>query len=85
MLPSCGSEGDIIKGFLDAAAEFANSKCWGSLVATVITHPASVEAVGADVFDGFIAQLRYGCVTINVPSTIPFVFPVLPWGAYPGE
>jgi len=84
VLPSCGSEGGI-KRFLEAAADFANNKCWGSLVATVIAHPASVKAVGDDVFEGFIAQLRYGCVTINVPSMIPFVFPALPWGAYPGE
>lgn len=79
------SSGDGIKGFLEAASDFANHKCWGSLVASVIAHPKSIDSVGKDAFDEFIAWLHYGCVTVNVPSMVPFVLPVLPWGAYPGE
>ena len=59
-------------------------RCWGTLVASVIVHPKTIQSVGAEAFDEFLAQLKYGCVTVNVSSTVPFALPMLPWGAYPG-
>uniref|UniRef100_A0A7R9VA42 Aldehyde dehydrogenase domain-containing protein n=1 Tax=Chlamydomonas euryale TaxID=1486919 RepID=A0A7R9VA42_9CHLO len=81
-LPAAPDSG--VASFLDAAADFANERCWGSLSCTVLCHPASRSAVGDDAWDGFLAKLRYGAIGVNVPSMIAFVVAGLPWGAFPG-
>lgn len=37
------------------------------------------------VFDQSIADLRYGCVTINTGALTGFAVTSLPWGGAPGE
>lgn len=39
----------------------------------------------AKALDEAVAGLRYGTITINVPSFVGYTFPKLSWGAFPGN
>lgn len=70
--------------FLEEAVRFANGTLWGTLVATLLVHPASLAdpALVAAV-DGAVAHLRYGTVTVNSAAFAAYHTQVLPWGAHP--
>ncbi|HYC31302.1 MAG TPA: aldehyde dehydrogenase family protein [Gemmatimonadales bacterium] len=72
--------------FLDAATRFANDRLWGTLSAGLVVHPRSMKdsALGAAV-EQAIGRLRYGVVTVNAWSGLPFVFGTPPWGAHPSS
>lgn len=71
--------------FLDKAVEFANNKLWGTLTATLVVHPKSLkDPVIGKAIEKAIAKLRYGIVTFNAFTGMPFGFASAPWGAYPG-
>ncbi|GAX81191.1 hypothetical protein CEUSTIGMA_g8624.t1 [Chlamydomonas eustigma] len=82
VLPGGGAD---LKRFLDDAASFMNSKCWGSLSCALIVHPKSIKAVGEDGFEDFLSKLQYGNIAVNLPTYVPFVIPTMPWGAFPGN
>jgi aldehyde dehydrogenase (NAD(P)+) len=71
--------------FLDRAVEFANNRLWGTLVADLVVHPATLKDPRiAEAVERAIARLRYGVVSVNTWSGFAFVFGTPPWGAYPG-
>ena len=72
--------------FLEAAVRFANDRLWGTLSAGLVVHPRSMKdpAVAAAV-ERAIAGLRYGTVTVNAWSGLPFAFATPPWGAHPSS
>jgi aldehyde dehydrogenase (NAD(P)+) len=72
--------------FLDAAVRFANEKLWGTLSAGLVVHPRTMkDPVTAAVVERAIAGLRYGTVTVNAWSGLPFGFATPPWGAHPSS
>jgi aldehyde dehydrogenase (NAD(P)+) len=70
--------------FLDAAVEFANDRLTGTLAAGIIVDPVTRNRLGSR-FDTAVADLRYGCVGVNVWTAFGFLEPRVPWGAYPGH
>lgn len=72
--------------FLERAVAFANDTLWGTLSATLLVHPASMEdpEIAAAV-DRAIAGLRYGSVAVNSWAALAYGLVVTPWGAYPGH
>jgi acyl-CoA reductase-like NAD-dependent aldehyde dehydrogenase len=72
--------------FLERAVAFANERLWGTLSATLVVHPASLrDRATAAAVERAIADLRYGCVTVNHWAGVGFGVGNLPWGAYPGS
>ena len=77
-LPGSGTE------FFDNAVEFANTRLYGTLGASIIVAPRERRRMGT-AFDDALARLRYGTIGVNVWSGIGFLIPGLSWGAYPGN
>lgn len=74
-----------VPDFLDQAVAFANDTVWGSLSASIIIHPRSLEdPATAAALERAIDNLRYGSVVVNHWSAIPYGVVSLPWGPYPG-
>lgn len=72
--------------FLDRAVELCNHTLWGTLNATVIVHPDSLDdPETAAAFERAVAQLRYGTVSINHWAAVGYGLAVTPWGAFPGH
>ena len=72
--------------FLDKAVDFANTRLWGTLSATLIVHPKTMKDPGtAEAVERAITRLRYGTVCLNAFPGMSFVFGTPPWGAYPGS
>jgi len=88
----CGVFGEVgldaprsVPDFIDQAVEFANERIWGTLSASIIVHPKSLEdPATAAALERAIDNLRYGSVVLNHWSALPYGFVSLPWGAYPG-
>ncbi len=70
--------------FLAAAVTFANERLHGTLGAGILIHPRTAATLG-DRFSRAVADLRYGCVGINVWTALGFLHPRATWGAYPGH
>ena len=71
--------------FLEAAVEFCNNRLWGTLNATLIVHPKSLQDSSTKAaFERAISKLEYGTVAVNTFPGLSFVFASAPWGAYPG-
>lgn len=71
--------------FLEAAVEFVNRRLWGTLNATLIVHPKSLQDPATKAaFERAISKLEYGTVAVNTFPGLSFVFASAPWGAYPG-
>ncbi len=72
--------------YIDRAVNFANERLWGSLNATIIVHPQSLqEPVVAAAIERAIANLRYGTIGINYWGGVSFTLGVTTWGAFPGD
>lgn len=70
--------------FLQAATEFANNRLWGTLNATLIVHPQTLEEANTNAaFEQAISQLKYGAITVNTFIGLLFCTGA-PWGAYNG-
>ena len=79
-------EASGVADFLPRAVEFCNEVLWGTLNATILIHPRSVEeAARHGALEQAIADLRYGTVSINHWAAIAFALGVTTWGAYPGH
>ncbi|MBW3578251.1 MAG: aldehyde dehydrogenase family protein [Actinobacteria bacterium] len=75
-----------IPDFLARATELCNDRLWGTLAASIIVHPRSLnDPAVADAVDRAVADLRYGTVVINHFTGVPFGMFSTPWGAYPGH
>ena len=77
-------DGDDPATFLAAAVEFANERLHGNLGANIIVHPQTAKELGPRL-EQAIADLRYGCIGVNVWSAFAFLSPRAAWGAYPGN
>lgn len=72
--------------FIDRAVEFVNETLWGTLTATIIVHPKSLENPQTSLaVDQAIANLRYGTIAVNLFAAYGHYFMVSPWGGYPGQ
>ena len=72
--------------FVAEAVRFANGTLWGSLCATLVVHPAVArDPALADAVERAVADLRYGTVTVNVPTFAAYYLLTTPWGAHPGH
>lgn len=69
--------------FLSAAVSLANDKCWGTLSCTLIVDPKTQRSSALAV-DKAIADLRYGSVSVNLPSLLGYAVMKLAWGGFPG-
>eukprot|EP00892_Ulva_mutabilis_P004703 jgi/Ulvmu1/2604/UM014_0055.1 len=67
--------------FLAAAVAFCNERCFGTLSCGLAVHPSARAAHRAAV-DAAVADLRYGCVSVNASPAYGVTFPSLPWGAW---
>lgn len=79
-------EAASIPAYLEEAVKLCNERIWGTLNATLIVHPKSLEdpAVAAAV-EKAIDDLRYGTVVVNHWAALGYGFVSTPWGAYPGH
>ncbi len=69
--------------FLDAAVRLANSRLWGTLVASVVVHPTlRADLVIGAALDRAIGALRYGTVAVNIWGAYGFALGP-PWGGHP--
>jgi aldehyde dehydrogenase (NAD(P)+) len=75
-----GGEGAV---YLKEAVRFVNEEVHGTLGASIIAHPVTIDALGED-FDAAVEAMRYGCVGVNAWSAVGFSLPRASWGAYPG-
>lgn len=75
-----------IGDFIDQAVEFSNETLWGTLCATIIIHPKSLDDPDvAAAVDRAIANLRYGTVSLNMLAYYSAFFMTAPWGGFPGS
>ena len=69
--------------FLDRAVRFANERLWGTLSATIVIHPWTLNEPGvAEALERAIVQLRYGTVGVNIWGAFGFGLGT-PWGGHP--
>src|SRR4029450_11098307 len=65
---------------------FANNRLWGTLCAGLVVHPASTRDPRiANAVERAIGGLRYGPVSVNAWSGLPFSFGTPPWGGHPSS
>jgi acyl-CoA reductase-like NAD-dependent aldehyde dehydrogenase len=72
--------------FLEKAVAFANESVWGTLCATLIVHPASLnDPLMAAAVAQAIADLHYGAVVVNQSPFAAYYLLATPWGGFPGR
>ncbi len=72
--------------YLEGAVDFVNQRVWGTLSATLIVHPRTLEDPGlGPAIDRAITRLRYGTIGVNVWPQFSFSLGVTPWGAHPAS
>jgi acyl-CoA reductase-like NAD-dependent aldehyde dehydrogenase len=70
--------------FLAAATRFCNERLWGTLSASIVAHPSSVEdPVVAAALDRALLELRYGAIAVNQWPAYVYGTVVPPWGGHP--
>eukprot|EP00775_Hariotina_reticulata_P008790 gene8790-8968_t len=79
-LPNCSGT----DAFIQKSVEFANSKCWGSLAVSMFIHPRTQQQ-HAQAYEAALANLQYGTICVNCPTTVGFSATPLVWGAFPGN
>jgi len=86
LISETGVPADGAADFIDRAVAFANDVLWGTLAATILVHPRSMEDPAVrTAMDRATADLRYGSVTINQGPGTAFALGVTPWGGYGSE
>lgn len=75
-----------IPTFIERAVDFANRRIWGTLAATLIVHPASMDdpRIAAAV-ENAVAELRYGVVGLNDTPLYGGFIGSTTWGGYTGH
>lgn len=76
--------GDTPSEFLQNAVRFCNDQLYGTLGATILIHPKTMQQVGP-VLEASIDALRYGAVGLNVWCAGAFLLAQAAWGSYPGQ
>ncbi|HKJ56603.1 MAG TPA: aldehyde dehydrogenase family protein [Nitriliruptoraceae bacterium] len=89
----CGVFGEVgldaprsVPDYVDQAVDFVNGTLWGTLSASIIVHPRSLEdpQIAAAV-DRAIDNLEYGSVVLNHWSGLTYGTVSLPWGGAPDQ
>jgi acyl-CoA reductase-like NAD-dependent aldehyde dehydrogenase len=75
---------DDAGAFLPKAVDFVNETLWGNL-SCVILVDGTTQKRYKQLLDSTIANLRVGCIGINVWTAIGFSISALTWGAFPGN
>jgi aldehyde dehydrogenase (NAD(P)+) len=78
-LPGAGAA-----AFLRNAVTFCNDRLHGTLGAAILIHPRTMRELGP-AFEDALAELRYGCITVNTWPGVGFTLATASWGAYPGN
>jgi len=79
-------EAPSVSEFIDRAVEFANKTLWGTLCATIIVHPKSLDDPQiANAIDHAISTLRYGMICVNLRVEYGFDRMQGTWGGFPGH
>lgn len=79
-------EADSVVDYIDQAVTFANDRIWGTLNATIIVHPRSLDDPAiAEAVQRAVANLRYGSIGVNYWGGISYALGVTTWGAFPGH
>lgn len=76
--------GDTVEDYLRNAVDFANDRLHGNLGANLLIDPATAKAHG-EALDRAVADLRYGCIGVNVWAAVGFLTSRAAWGAFAGN
>lgn len=76
--------GDTPSSFLQNAVSFCNDRLYGTLGATILIHPKTMQQMGP-VLEASIDALRYGAIGLNVWCAGAFLLAEAAWGGYPGQ
>jgi acyl-CoA reductase-like NAD-dependent aldehyde dehydrogenase len=75
-----------VPAFIDQAVDFCNEQLWGTLSASLIVHPRTLNDPEArEAVERAIDRLNYGSVVVNHWSAAPYAMVSPPWGAAPGS
>ncbi len=88
----CGVLGEValeadrsVPAFIEAAVDLCNERLWGTLAASILIHPRSLEDPEVRAaLDRALERLRYGTIVVNHWPGAAYAFMSTPWGAYPG-
>lgn len=79
-------EAATVPAYIDRAVEFVNTRLWGTLNATLIVQPTSLQdPATAAAVERAIENLRYGTVAINQWAVVGYGLVVPTWGGFPGH
>ena len=88
----CGQTSEValpassVVEYIDRAVEFCNGRLWGSLGASILVHPKSLDdPAAAEAVERAIAELRYGTIGVNHWFSIGYALVATTWGAFPGH
>ena len=74
-----------VPDFLDRAVDLCNEQLWGTLSASLIVHPRTLnDPESREAVERAIDRLNYGSVVVNHWSAAPYAMVSPPWGAAPG-
>lgn len=72
--------------YIERAVDFANENIWGTLNATILVHPDSLEDPQvAAALEEAVARLRFGTIGVNYWAGTGFALGTTTWGAFPGH
>lgn len=72
--------------YIARAVKFANEQLWGSLCASIIVHPKSMQdPLVAAAVEQAVHDLNYGTVVVNHWGALGYYMCITPWGAAPGH
>lgn len=79
-------EAESVPDYIDRAVEFANKVLWGTLQATILIHPKSLDDPQVKAaLDRALDRLRYGAICVNVRGYLTYFSAWAPWGGFPGS
>ena len=77
---------DDVVQYIEKAVAFANDRLWGTLSASIIVHPKSLEDPRvAKAVEDAVANMRFGSVIVNHWAALSYSFVSTCWGAFPGH
>ena len=76
--------GETPLAYLQNAVKFCNEKLHGTLGATILIHPQTMQEMGVE-FENCIAEMKYGAIGVNIWNGVVFLLAQCTWGAYPGH
>ncbi len=75
-----------VAAYLDQAVDFINEQVWGTLTASILVHPRSLQDPAvATAVERALGRLRYGTIGLNFWGVAGIFLGQIPWGAYAGS